>query len=258
MEIFDINAAVGHWPFQQLAYETPAALEARLKEYGITGALVTNTHGLFYRDVQNANRELAQWIEGNPFFVGCASINPAYPQWEKDLHTCVEQFGFRAVRLTPLYHGYDAEGDAMNAALDVAASLEIPVLIPQRIMDPRQRHHLDANGIILPETVFSLAERHPDCNIVCTETLIVDDDLSRIAPLANLFVESSRQFTGFSGMFGRLIDAIGAKRILFGTGAPFKEVLPSLIKMNEAGLQPEQLQKILVDNSIELLKRKQN
>ena len=255
MEMFDINTAVGHWPFQQLEHETPGALEARLREYGISGALTVNTHGLFYRDVRNANCELARWIAGNPSFIGCASINPAYPRWQRDLQECVEDFGFRAVRLTPLYHGYDADGDLMDAALDAAASLGIPVLIPQRIMDPRQRHHLDAEGIILPQTVFALAKRHPDCRIVCTETLIVDDDLPCIAPLANLYVESSRQFAGFSGLFGRIIAAIGAERVLFGTGAPFKEVLPSVIKMEETALPPELLRKIMFENSMKLLRR---
>ena len=256
MNFFDINTALGHWPFQQLPYQSAAALEKRLKEYGITGALAVNTHGLFYRDVHNANIELAQWIEGNSFFRGCASINPAYPQWEKDLHTCVEKFGFCAVRLTPLYHGYDPDGKLMDDAVTAAGKLGIAVLIPQRIMDVRQKHHLDVGSIVMPETVFSLAERHPECRIVCTETLIVDDDLPRIAPLKNLYVESSRQLTGFTGLFSRIVDALGAQRIVFGSGAPFKEVLPSIIKMMDSGFTPEICETIAWKNSEKLLERK--
>ena len=256
MNFFDINTALGHWPFQQLPYETVDALEARLKEYGVSGALAVNTHGLFYRDVQNANIELAQWISGNPFFTGCASINPAYPQWEKDLRICVEEFGFRAVRLTPLYHDYDADGEWMDEAVSAAEALGIAVLIPQRIMDVRQRHHLDVGNIVMPQTVFALAQRHPGCRIVCTETLIVDEDLPVIEPLKNLYVETSRQLTCFTGIFRRIVESIGAERVIFGSGAPFKEVLPSVIKMMDAGFSAEEFEKIACENSKKLLERK--
>ena len=256
MNFFDINTALGHWPFQQLPYETADTLEARLKEYGISGALAVNTHGLFYRDVQNANIELAQWISGNPFFTGCASINPAYPQWEKDLRVCVEEFGFRAVRLTPLYHDYDADGELMDEAVSAAEALGIAVLIPQRIMDVRQRHHLDVGNIVMPQTVFALAQRHPGCRIVCTETLIVDEDLPEIAPLKNLYIETSRQLSCFTGIFRRIVETIGAERVIFGSGAPFKEVLPSVIKMMDAGFSAEEFEKIACENSKKLLERK--
>ena len=233
-----------------------AKILAALKEYGISGALAVNTHGLFYRDVQNANIELAQWIAGNPFFTGCASINPAYPQWEKDLRVCVEELGFRAVRLTPLYHNYDADGELMDEAVNAAEALDIAVLIPQRIMDVRQRHHLDVGNIVLPQTVFSLARRHPGCRIVCTETLIVDEDLPEIAPLKNLYIETSRQLSCFTGIFRRIVETIGAERMIFGSGSPFKEVLPSVIKMMDAGFSEDEFEKIACENSKKLLERK--
>jgi hypothetical protein len=67
-------------------------------------------------------------------------------------------------------------------------------------MDIRQRHFLDVNNIILPESVFNLAKKHSDCKIICTETLIVDEDLPKIAPLQNLYIESSRLISGFTGL----------------------------------------------------------
>ena len=256
IKFFDINTAVGHWPFQQLEYESPELLAGHLEKYHIAGALVVNTHGLFYRNVQNANIELAKWIADKPFFTGCASINPAYPQWEKDLKRCVDEFGFRAVRMTPLYHGYGVDSQETDALLGVAGKLGIPVLIPQRIMDLRQRHHLDVNAIVVPEDVFTLAERHPECRIICTETVIVDNDLPRIAPLKNLYIETSRQISGFSGLFNRIVDAVGAERVLFGSGTPFKEVLPSILKVVDSRLSEDSIQKIAFKNSINLLERK--
>lgn len=253
MNFFDINTALGHWPFQQLQYTDASSLKEHLKKHNVSQCLAVNTHGLFYRNVQNANIELAQWIKDDPFFVGCASINPTYPQWEKDLITCVEEFNFKAVRLTPLYHNFDIDSTATDNLLSLATKLNIPVIIPQRIMDIRQRHFLDVNNIILPESVFNLAKKHSDCKIICTETLIVDEDLPKIAPLKNLYIESSRLISGFTGLLERIVDAISPERLLFGSGSPFKEILPAILKIEHSKLNNVDKNNIAITNSLNLL-----
>ena len=120
-------------------------------------------------------------------------------------------------------------------------------------MDLRQRHHLDVADVVLPETVMSLAEKHPLCRIICTETLFTDDDLPRLVPLENLYVESSRQLAGFSGLFRRIVDAVGADRVIFGSGAPFKEILPAVIKIKETLFTENELKKVVCENSMKLL-----
>ena len=102
MNFFDINTALGHWPFQQLQNNDAQSLKKHLERYNVSQCLAVNTHGLFYRNVQNANIELAQWIKDDSFFVGCASINPTYPQWEKDLVTCVEEFTIACTSATAI------------------------------------------------------------------------------------------------------------------------------------------------------------
>jgi predicted TIM-barrel fold metal-dependent hydrolase len=253
MNFFDINTALGHWPFQQLQNNDAQSLKKHLERYNVSQCLAVNTHGLFYRNVQNANIELAQWIKDDSFFVGCASINPTYPQWEKDLVTCVEKFNFKAVRLTPLYHNYDINSKETDNLLSLATKLNIPVLIPQRIMDIRQRHFLDVNSIVLPESVFALAEKHSNCKIICTETLIVDEDLPKIAPLNNLYIESSRMISGFTGLLERIVDAITPQRLLFGSGSPFKEILPAILKIEQSKLTTLDKNNIARNNSVNIL-----
>ena len=252
MKFFDINTAVGHWPFQQLQYNDAKSLKTHLEKHDVAQCLAVNTHGLFYRNVQDANIELAQWIKDDPFFIGCASINPVYPQWEKDLITCVEKFNFKAVRLTPLYHNYNIDSKETDNLLNLATKLNIPVLIPQRIMDIRQRHFLDVNTIVPPENVFELAKKHSDCKIICTETLIVDEDLPKIAPLKNLYIETSRLISGFTGLLERIADAITEERLLFGSGSPFKEILPAMMKIEQSKLDNTAKNNIAINNSIKL------
>jgi predicted TIM-barrel fold metal-dependent hydrolase len=84
----------------------------------------------------------------------------------------------------------------------------------------------------------------------------VDEDLPEIEPLKNLYVETSRQLTCFTGIFRRIVETIGAERVIFGSGAPFKEVLPSIIKMMDTEFTSEVFQQIAYKNSEKLLERK--
>jgi predicted TIM-barrel fold metal-dependent hydrolase len=52
------------------------------------------------------------------------------------------------------------------------------------------------------------------------------------------------------------VDTIGAERVIFGSGAPFKEVLPSVIKMMDTGFSPDEFNKIASENAAKLLERK--
>ncbi len=60
---FDINTAVGHWPFRRIPHQTPSELRALLEKAGIDGAAVANTNGLFYKNCHDANLELACWLD---------------------------------------------------------------------------------------------------------------------------------------------------------------------------------------------------
>ena len=60
--MYDINTALGHWPFRRVPYATAGELRRILEDAGIEGAAAVNTHGLFYKNCHDANLELADWI----------------------------------------------------------------------------------------------------------------------------------------------------------------------------------------------------
>ena len=62
--LLDLNAYVGHWPFQQFRITTCEKLLAKMNEYGTDVSVVTSLHGLFYKNVQSANEELLEEIWG--------------------------------------------------------------------------------------------------------------------------------------------------------------------------------------------------
>jgi predicted TIM-barrel fold metal-dependent hydrolase len=71
--------------------------------------------------------------------------------------------------------------------------------------------------------------------------------------LQNLYIESSRLISGFTGLLERIVDAISPERLLFGSGSPFKEILPAILKIEHSKLNNVDKNNIAVTNSLKLL-----
>jgi predicted TIM-barrel fold metal-dependent hydrolase len=239
--MFDINTAVGHWPFRQVPNQRADELRALLEARGILGAAVAHTHGLFYKNCHDANLELADAIAPHAgFFVGVATLNPAYAAWERDLETCVQRLGFRALRLVPQYHGYSLGSSAAVALAGAAATAGLPLLVPHRVVDVRQRHWLDTEQTTALAEVLGLCRAVPEARVVLTEWAGPAAALSSAAgdPLCpNLFIETSRLVSAYGQPLAQIVKVLGAPRVLFGSGAPFKEVRPALLKLEHADLE---------------------
>lgn len=104
-----------------------------------------------------------------------------------------------------------------------------PVFIPQRIVDIRQRHWMDAERTVPPEDVGSLYDAVPAARIVVTEA--AGAGLLMAARYPGIYFESSRVSAGNSVQ--------RAARVVFGTGAPFKGITPALLGLQHPGLSDE-------------------
>lgn len=246
--MFDINTAIGHWPFRRIPHQQPAELRALLEARGIGAAAVAHTHGLFYKNCHDANLELAEAIAPHAgFYVGVATLNPAYAAWERDLETCVRRLGFRALRLVPQYHGYRL-GDAAAVALArAAAAAGIAILVPHRVVDVRQRHWLDTEQTTALAEVSELCRAVPEARIVLTEwsgsaASLGSPDGRPLCP--NLYLETSRLPSAYGQVLGQVVRALGAAHVVFGSGAPFKEIRPALLKLEHADLEPGEREQV--------------
>lgn len=255
--MFDIHTAIGHWPFRQIPNQQPEALRRVLEKHGIRGAAVANTHGLFYKNCHDANLELAEAIAPHAgFFVGVATLNPLYAAWERDLHACAERLGLRALRLAPQYHGYGLADGAAQAIVRAAAALGLPILIPHRVVDVRQRHWMDTEQTISLVEVTALCRAVPEARVVVTELAVAPAALRTPegAPLCeNLCLETSRLSSAFGGALAGAVAALGPDRVLFGSGAPFKEVLPAVLKLHHARLRPAERRAVAGESARRLL-----
>jgi len=248
---FDINTALGHWPFRQVPNQTAAQLRQVLEGAGIEGAAAANTHGLFYKNCHDANLELAEWLAPHEgFFTGVGTLNPVYAAWERDLQTCADTLAFRAIRLAPQYHGYELGSAEAVALARAATEAGLPLLIPHRLVDVRQHHWMDTERTIGLDEICALCEAVPQARAIVTEyrggaNEAVSDGGEWRFP--GLYLESSRlDLAEFPG-------DMSAERVVFGTGAPLKHVKPALLKLDSADLPDGARQRIAGQNGPALL-----
>lgn len=255
--LFDINTTTGHWPFRQVPNQGIPELKRLLKNKGITGAAVVNTHGLFYQNCHDANIELAKTIDRHrDFFAGVAVLNPLYAAWERDLETCVRKLGLKALRLVPQYHNYKLDCPEVLAMVQKAASLKLPVFIPQRIVDVRGRYWMDTEQTINLGEVGALCHAAPKARVVFTEALVNPEELvdkRGKARYPNLYLETSRFRSAMGQQIQRMVKLIGYERVLFGSGAPFKEITPALLKLQHAALSSKEKNAVAYQNARRIL-----
>lgn len=240
--IFDVNAWLGVWPFRSLRDNTPAELVARLDRSGIDIAAVSRIEAIFLRHPQSANEQLAHDVE--PFrdrLIPMASVNPTDPGWEDDLKACHETLGMRGVRLFPQYHRYDVDGPDAKKIAEACAERGLPVVIPFRVEDTRERHWLDPGKTVDLNRAADLIAAVPNAAYIIPNargvhhtalwsrqelrdrSWYVDLSLTEVHYVLHRDSSHMRELAQF-------IDEGGAQHIVFGTHLPFSYAAPSLVK----------------------------
>ena len=238
--MFDVNTSIGHWPFRMLENNTLPDLKKYLQQYDITGAAVAHNHAVLYMNVQDANIELFKAInsEKSDFFHGVATLNPLYAAWEKDLSVCRKDFNFKALRLLPEYHNYKLDSGAAAEIICAAAELDMTVVIPNEIVNYRQRHWMETGVPLGTQILLETARKFPQARFLFMETAFADKPAEPYP--ANAYFEMSRFQCCFRRTLDKFIQTVGADHVLFGSGAPFKEIEPALIKLHHACLSSDE------------------
>jgi uncharacterized protein len=255
--LLDANAWLGHYPFRQVPNNTPDGLLRLMDKHQIETAVVSSMHAVFYRDPQCGNEELAQWVAPHQDrLIPCATLNPTYPGWERDLYRCCEEWGFRGLRLFPSYHNYRLAGFECRELVQTATARGLHIAIPLRLEDRRGRHWMDtANEVSLTE-IADLARACPEAEILVLEALGVENSpLVRDPSLASARVsfEFSRMATLLQQSIPRLLEALGPDRLVFGTGMPLKYGKAALLKLELLDVPPATRERLAHENMERLL-----
>ncbi len=250
--IIDVNAFLGHYAFRRLRHNRASELLAIMDHFGIVRACVASADAILYRDSHMGNVLLREeTLPHSERFWCYATINPAYAEWRHDLRQCLA-WGFKGLRLYPKHHGYSLQDPETARLIEAAAEAGLPVSIPVRVEDPRQRHWLDIEATVSIEEVLAAAERHRIATFILTESVPpLQPDAAIWARMrrVNLYLEMSRMTAVMENSIGFLIQHLGEDRVLFGTGLPFKTPSASFLKMLALDAPDEAKRKVFGENT---------
>lgn len=254
MKLIDISAGIGPYAFRRLRHQTAPELLALMNRNGIDRAVVASNASILYRDTQSGNEELRDAIAGNNRFVGVATINPLYAGWREDMTAAVRDWGFKAVRLLPTYHGYDLLDPTGQEMLGAIAELNVPVALPQRIEDRRQQHAWDRADDLSFDNVVAAVSKQSKLKLMLLNWLGVDAKKLSDAGLADrVLIDINRFDVTLYNELEKLIEQLSAGRFAFGTHMPFSYAGPALLRMEVLRLSAQDKQRIAWQNAAEFL-----
>lgn len=235
MMLLDINAYVGHWPFKRLKYNTCASLLARMNKFRIDKSVISNLHGVFYKNTQSANEEVFEEINSdkqfNTRFIPFAVINPIYAGWKQDLENSVKNLGMKGIRIYPLYHDYELNDPRCIELVRRARDLNLVVALTLRIVDSRQRSWLDIDREWTLKDIIPIIREVPDARYmilnVANGIRLNDEDRKILKGTDFVFDTSGRELNAISELLG----IYGPEKFAFGSHAPVLDHMTGLLRI---------------------------
>jgi uncharacterized protein len=233
--LIDINANVGHWPFQQTNCNTCQALLERMNKFGVDVSVVSNMNGIFYKDTQAANEELHKEIMSDrkfrDRFIPFAVINPIYAGWKNDLNICSTKMGMKGIRLYPLYHDYELTDPSCIELVKSARDRGLTVAFTIRMVDSRPRHWMDLSKEWSLKDIIPIIIEVPDAKYlilnISSGTQLNDEDTKLFNDSDVVFDTSGNSITNLEG----LLNKYGKDMFAFGTHSPILDYVTGLLRI---------------------------
>ena len=253
--IIDINAFIGEWPFGELPYRTADGLLTLMDRHGIDIAAVSSLHGLFYKLCDRANRRLYEDIKGHgDRLVPVGTVNPAFPGWERDLKQCRDEFGARAVKLFPTYHGYAPDCPECSDAIDAAAEMGLPVVLSLGFEDPRVHQWTLQIPSIDVQALARLASTKSGKRLVLSAIHTAEARGVFSAAQGSDYCVEISHMEGPILCVQQFVKDMGADRVLLGTQAPFMNPKGAMLALCEPGFEEGDRARVLGGNAKGLLR----
>jgi predicted TIM-barrel fold metal-dependent hydrolase len=228
-----------------------------MDENGIDKAMVSSINSIFYKNCHSGNEELANETRAHrDRLIPFATLNPKYPRWQDDLKQCREDFGMAGLRLFPHYHAYKLTDKISLEMIQRAADMGMPLSIPIRVVDRRQRHWLDNVADITISDIGSAMSKCPQAKFIILNgrgfqhSVLVRDKKLRAR---NFLIGISRMSVVLQEDIPKLISALGPSKLAFETGMPFKYPAPVLLKMQMLDASEQVKDKIRWENAAGML-----
>jgi uncharacterized protein len=244
--ICDAHAHMGPY-FNFLVNEdgSPEAMVRSMDRLGIDVSIVS-PHIAITCDYREGNRhayEAAEQFPGRivPFVV----VNPNYPIAEIEAEIARwDQRGITAFKFHASLHGTDTMHEGYRPAYEYADAHSLPIL----------SHSWTGEGG-RTKVIETLCERYPSVQFVNAHSSSGWEVIDGACALAEQFDRVWLDLTGsrlVCGGLERMVERVGAERILWGTDSPFIDPRPGLGRMLCADVSDEDKRKMLGLNAKQL------
>ena len=239
----DFHGHVGRWDDLGFVDDQCAMLRA-MNAVGIDRSCVFN---IFHPDGRTGNDETAAFVARHPDrFIGFAFVSPLLPDlMAHELERAVEELGFRAIKLYPPYTPYPLNHPAWDPIYSFANERGLAVLAHTGSGEPSE-----------PRRLGEAAPRFPNANFVAGHAGNFEPYLSQAIKVAqdcpNVYLETCSTFR-VPGLIEKLVDRVGAERVLFGSDTPLMDPRPQIGRIITAAIDNEAKRLILGENARRLL-----
>ena len=240
--VFDAHVHLGKWASTYIWEDDAAGIVRQMDRCGIARAALVDFLACGGED-EIGNRRVAEAVRRFPDrLVGYATVSPHHPRPDRLLARCVDEYGFRGLKIHCELHGCQLASDRYTPHWEFAHARALPVLCHVsadhrglgRLLErcPGMRFlHAHSGAFYRPETgeeTIALARNHPNYH----------------ADLAG----SPHQ----RGALELLVAQIGADRVLFGSDAMLFDFAYQRGRVTGASLDADQKRLILHDNAARL------
>ncbi len=224
--IVDAHAHMGPY-FNFMVHEdgSAAAMVRVMDRLGIDVS-IASPHIAVTCDYREGNRQVAEAAREFPGrIVPFITINPNYPreEIEAEINSYHEAGGIVGFKFHSSLHSTDCMNEGYTPAYEYADEHAIPIL----------SHAWNGPGGPM-KVVGTLAERYPNITFVNAHSSSGWQVIDNACALAEEFDRVYLDLTGsrlFYGALERMVDRVGAERILWGTDNPFIDPRPGLGRM---------------------------
>jgi uncharacterized protein len=240
--IIDCEVHIGKFkgdPYTWLEGPVDAAqLLGIMDKYAIDRAIVMAPTEQFPR-----NEELAASIKGHPRLMSFAVVNPFGPDdGVSELRAAVTRWGMCGLKLMPLRHGYEIDGDAALPLMQACADLGVPVSI-----------HSGAQ-FCLPWQIADIARKFPTVPVIMDHMgwrYYVDGAINVAREVPNIYLETA--LVGMPGYIRMAVDKVGPDRVIYGSDYPTGHPSSMLANVEAANLKAADKALVLGGNLARLL-----
>lgn len=226
MAISDAHLHVGDFPMSGV----------RLDEDGLAPYLAANdidTAMVFHED----NAMVRRVVAGIPGAYQLYWANPKLDGTVRELREYLRDPKVRGVKLHPLFGGFLPDDPMVHPIIEALIEHDLPALI-----------HCGHPIFSLPWSIEELIIRYPEAKIILGHMghgniVYIDASIAIAGRHPNVWLETSGM--PMSLKIREAVDKVGPDRVMYGSDGPWHEPKVEQLKVQVAGLAPDQLEAVM-------------